>query len=116
MLDPVEMTRALTDTGLKPEHAAAITHAVQRAAEREQYVTFDQFQAGLAELRADFAEHRSEQRTETAEVRTEMAQVRTEIAELRSEMSTEISRAEARIIKWVGGSCSPPLASSPRPA
>ena len=85
MLDPVEMTRALTDTGLRPDHAASITHAVQRAAEREQYVTFDQFRAGLAELRADIFKRLSEQSTEIAEVRT------------------EISKAEVQIIKWLVG-------------
>lgn len=86
------MTRALTDTGLRPDHAASITHAVQRAAEREQYVTFDQFRVGLAELRADIFKRLSEQSTEIARVRTELAEVR-----------GEISKAEARIIKWLVG-------------
>ena len=85
MLNTLEITRTLTDTGLKPDQAAAITHAVQQAAEHGKHVTPDEFKAGVAELRAEIAEHRAEQRGETAELRA------------------EISRSESRIIKWVVG-------------
>ena len=85
MLNTLEITRTLTDTGLKPDQAAAITHAVQQAAEHGKHVTPDQFKAGVAELRAEIAEHRAAQRGETAELRS------------------EISRSESRIIKWVVG-------------
>ena len=33
MLNTLELARTLTDTGLKPDQAAAISHAVQQAAE-----------------------------------------------------------------------------------
>ena len=92
MLNTLEITRALTGTGLKPDQAAAITHAVQQAAEDGKHVTPEQFQAGIAELRAETSEHR-------AELRAEIAELRAEIAALRA----EISRSESRIIKWVVG-------------
>ena len=61
MLDTLEMTRTLTDTGLKPDQAAAITHVAQQAAEHGNHVTPEQFQAGVAELRTEIS--RSESRT-----------------------------------------------------
>ena len=85
MLNTLEITRTLTDTGLKPDQAAAITHAVQQAAEHGKHVTPDEFKAGLTELRAEIGEHRAAQRSETAELRS------------------EISRSESRIIKWMVG-------------
>ncbi len=85
MLDTLEITRTLTDTGLKPDQAAAITHAVQQAAEHSKHVTPEEFKAGVAELRAEIAAHRAAQRSETAELRA------------------EISRLESRIVKWVVG-------------
>ena len=62
-----------------------VTHAVQQAAEYGKHVTLEQFQAGIAGLRAETSEHRAEQRTEIAELRA------------------EISRSESRIIKWLVG-------------
>ena len=64
--------------GLKPDQAAAISHAVQQAAEHGKHVTPDEFKAGIAELRAEISRG---------------------IGQLRS----EVSRAESRIIKWVVG-------------
>ena len=61
MLNTLEMTRTLTDTGLKPDQAAAITHVAQQAAEHGSHVTPEQFQAGVAELRTEIS--RSESRT-----------------------------------------------------
>lgn len=110
MLNTLEIARTLTDTGLKPDQAAAISHAVQQAAEHGKHVTPDEFKAGIAELRAEIAEQRAAQRGENAEWR---AEVRRENAELRFEVSretaalrwgalrSEIRRAESRIIKWV---------------
>ena len=121
MLNTLEITRTLTDTGLKPDQAAAITHAVQLAAESGKHVTPEQFQAGIAALRGEISGHRAEQRAEVAEVRAEIsehrAEQRAEIAALRGEISehraeqraevaevrAEISRSESRIIKWVVG-------------
>ena len=78
MLNTLEIARTLTDTGLKPDQAAATSHAVQQAAEHGKHVTPDEFKAGIAELRAEISR---------------------EIGELRS----EVSRAKSRIIKWVVG-------------
>ena len=52
MLDTLEMTRTLTDTGLKPDQAAAVIHMAQQAAEHGNHVPPEQFQAGVADLRA----------------------------------------------------------------
>ena len=60
MLDIIESTRTLTDTGLKPDQAAAIAHVVQQAVEQGDHVTPDQFRAGIAEVRTEIA--RSETR------------------------------------------------------
>ena len=38
MLDIIGSTRTLTDTGLQPDQAAAITHVVQQAVERGDHV------------------------------------------------------------------------------
>ena len=92
MVNTLEVTRTLTDTGLKPDQAAAITHAVQQAAEHGKHVTPEEFKAGIAELRAEIADHRAAQRGETAELRSEISSLR-----------AEISRSESRIIKWVVG-------------
>ena len=99
MLNTLEIARTLTDTGLKPDQAAAISHAVQQAPEHGKHVTPDEFKAGIAELRAEIAEQRAAQRGEDAELRAEVSR---ETAALRwGELRSEISRAESRIIKWV---------------
>ena len=85
MLDLVESTRTLTDTGLKPDQAAAITHVVQQAVERGDHVTPDSFKAGLAELR-----------TEIGSVDKRLS---TQIADVRA----DIARAETRLIRWFVG-------------
>ena len=74
MLDMLESTRVLTETGLKPEQAAAITHVVQQAVEQGDHVTPDQFRAGMADLR-------------------------TEISDVRA----DIARSETRLIRWFVG-------------
>ena len=53
MLDTLAIARQLTDAGLKPEQANAITDAVRQAAEHGDYVTREQQRADLASLRAD---------------------------------------------------------------
>ena len=103
MLNTLEITRTLTDTGLKPDQAAAITHAVQQAAEHGKHVTPDEFKAGVAELRADIAEHRAAQRSETAELRADIAEHRAAQRSETAELRAEISKSESRIIKWVVG-------------
>ena len=85
MLDIIESTRTLTDTGLKPDQAAAIAHVVQQAVEQGDHVTPDQFRAGIAE------------------VRTEIANLDTRLSTQMAEMRTEMARSETRLIRWVGG-------------
>lgn len=53
MFDTLAAAKELTEAGLKPEQAAAITHTVQRATEHGDHVTSEQLKTGLAELRAD---------------------------------------------------------------
>ena len=54
-LDTLAIARTLTDAGADPKLADAITAAVRLAADHGDYVTPDQFKAGLAEMQARFA-------------------------------------------------------------
>ena len=114
MLDVIESTRTLTDTGLQPDQAAAIAHVVQQAVEQGDHVTPDQFRAGIAEVRTEIAEVRTEIANLDTRLSTQISDVRTEIANLDTrlstqistqmgEMRTEIARSETRLIRWVGG-------------
>jgi hypothetical protein len=85
MLDIIESTRTLTDTGLKPDQAAAITHVVQQAVERGDHVTPDQFKAGLAELRS------------------EIVSVDKRLSTQISEGRADVARSETRLIRWIVG-------------
>ena len=85
MLDIIDSTRMLTDTGLKPDQAAAIAHVVQQAVEQGNHVTPDQFRPGISE------------------VRTEVANLDTRLSTQMAEMRTEMARSETRLTRWVGG-------------
>ena len=53
MFDTHAIARALTDAGIDPVHADAITDAVRQAAEHGEYVTPERLDAVIATLRAD---------------------------------------------------------------
>ena len=53
MLDTLAVSHSLTAAEFTLAQAAAITAAVQQAAEHSDHVTTDQFKAGLAELRTE---------------------------------------------------------------
>lgn len=53
MFDMHAVVRTLTAAGIHPDHADAITDAVQRAAEHGEYVTPERLDAVVANLRAD---------------------------------------------------------------
>ena len=60
MFDTLAIARALTDADLTPAQADAITNAVRQAAEHGEHVTPDQFNAGLAALRAEISSLRAD--------------------------------------------------------
>lgn len=60
MFDTLAIARTLTDADLTPEQADAITNAVRQAAEHGEHVTPDQFNAGLAEIRAEISALRAD--------------------------------------------------------
>ncbi len=107
MLDTLSVAQRLAAGGIDRDQAEVIADAIRQAVEQGDYVTSDQFKAGMAELRAEIAnldvrlskqiaELRTEQRTQTAELRTEQ---RTQAAELR----TEIASLETRLVRWMIG-------------
>ena len=53
MFDTHTIARALTDAGIDPKHADAITDAVRQAAEYGEHVTPERLDAALQGLRAD---------------------------------------------------------------
>jgi hypothetical protein len=56
-LDTLAISRSLTDAGIEPKHADAITRAVREAAEAPaDMVTKADLEAELGALRADFAD------------------------------------------------------------
>ena len=55
MLDTHTTARNLTDAGLEPEQAGAITDAVRQAAEHGNHVTPDRLDARIAEVMAALA-------------------------------------------------------------
>ena len=93
----------LTDTGLKPDQAAAIAHVVQQAVEQGDHVTPDQFRAGIAEVRTEIANLDTRLSTQISDVRTEVANLDTRLSTQMGEMRTEMARSETRLIRWVGG-------------
>ena len=50
MLDTHAVARSLTESGIPPAQADAITAAVRQAAEHGDHGTADQFRAGMAEM------------------------------------------------------------------
>ena len=96
MLDTHAVAQSLTAADFTPAQADALTDAFRRAAEHADYVTSDQFRAGLAEMRA-------EQRAEIAEVRTEIANLDTRLSTQIAVVRSEIGNLEARLIKWIIG-------------
>ena len=107
MLDTLSVAQRLAAGGIDRDQAEVIADAIRQAVEQGDYVTSDQFKAGMAELRAEIAnldarlskqiaELRTEQRTQTAELRTEQ---RTQTAELRA----EIASLETRLVRWMIG-------------
>ena len=55
MFDTHAVARSLTDAGLEPEQARAVTDAVRQAAEHGDHVTPDRLDAGVAEVMAAIA-------------------------------------------------------------
>ncbi len=53
MFDTHAIARTLTDAGIDPDHADAITDAVRQAAEHGEYVTPERLDTVVAILRAD---------------------------------------------------------------
>ena len=96
MFDTLAVARQLTDGGVARPQAEVIAGAIGQAVEQGNYVTTDQFKAGLAELRSEIAALDTRLSTQIAELRTEQ---RTGIAELR----TEMGNLETRLIRWMVG-------------
>jgi len=60
MFDTHSIARSLTDAGIDPQHADALTDAIRQAADHGDHVTSEQFKAGLAELRTEIASLRAD--------------------------------------------------------
>ncbi len=118
MINTLSISRELTKSGLKREHAEAIVDAVAgviaqqngNLATTEFVHTLSEMQKGTDDkidtLRVEVSELRNDMETKIGEVRVEIASVRVEISELRADMSTlnaKISASETRIVRWVVG-------------
>ena len=107
MPDIVESTRTLTNTGLNPDQAAAITRVVQQAVDGVDHVTPDQLKAGLAEVRAEIAEVRIEIANVDTRLSTNIAQLdtrlSTSIAQLDTRLSTSIAQLDTRLSTSIAG-------------
>ena len=68
MLDTLAVAQRLAAGGVDRDQAEVIADAIRQAVEQGDYVTSDQFKAGIAEMR-----------TEMAEMRTEMANLETRL-------------------------------------
>ena len=99
MLDTLAVSHSLTAAEFAPAQAAAITAAVQQAAEHSDHVTTDQFKAGLAELRTEVAGYRAEVTVQIADVAGQIAEQRADTAEVR----TAVANLETRLIRWMVG-------------
>ena len=84
MLDTLAIARTLTDAGMDRDQAAAVTAAVQQAAEHGDHVT----RQDLDTLRAD--------------VRSEFAAVRGEIAQAVATLTWRLALVQAATIAAVG--------------
>ena len=125
MLDTLSVAQRLAAGGIDRDQAEVIADAIRQAVEQGDYVTSDQFKAGMAELRAEIAsldtrlskqiaELHAEMQTQIAELQTQIAELRTEqrtqAAELRTEqrtqaaeLRTEIASLETRLVRWMVG-------------
>ncbi len=119
MINTLSISRELTKSGLKREHAEAIADAVAEAIAQQNgnfattefvHTRISEMQKGTDDkidtLRVEVSELRNDMETKIGEVRVEIASVRVEISELRADMSTlnaKISASETRIVRWVVG-------------
>ena len=107
MLDTLSVAQRLAAGGIDRDQAEAIADAIHRAAEQGDYVTSDQFKAGMAELRAEIANldtRLSKQIAELhAEMQTQVAELRTEQRTQAAELRTEIASLETRLVRWMVG-------------
>ena len=125
MFDTLAVARRLADGGVGRDQAEVIAGAIGQAVDQGDHVTSDQFEAGLAAVRAEIAgldtrlstqmaDLRAEQRTEIAGVRTEIANIdkrlSTQVAGLDTRLSTQLGEArteiadlETRLIRWMVG-------------
>ena len=114
MLDTLSVAQRLAAGGIDRDQAEVIADAIRQAAEQGDYVTSDQFKAGMAELRAEIASLDTRLSKQIAEMRTEIASLDTrlskQIAELRTEqrtqiaeLRTEIASLETRLVRWMVG-------------
>ena len=132
MLDTLSVAQRLAAGGIDRDQAEVIADAIRQAVEQGDYVTSDQFKAGMAELRAEIAnldtrlskqiaELHAEMQTQIAEMQTQIAEMQTQIAELRTEqrtqtaelrteqrtqaaeLRTEIASLETRLVRWMVG-------------
>ena len=109
MLDTLAVSRQLTEAGVKPEHADAITHVVQRAAEHGDHLTTDQFKTGLAEVRTEIAHLNGQISRHIATLETQISagiaglqsevhdKLRAEVADLRADMQTRLAGVQTEI-------------------
>ena len=119
MINTLSISRELTKSGLKREHAEAIADAVAEAIAQQNgnlattefvHTRISEMQKGMDDkidtLRVEVSELRNDMETKIGEVRVEIASVRVEISELRADMSTlnaKIGASETRIVRWIVG-------------
>ena len=107
MLDTLSVAQRLAAGGIDRDQAEVIADAIRQAVEQGDYVTSDQFKAGMAELRAEIASldtRLSKQIAELhAEMQTQVAELRTEQRTQAAELRTEIANLETRLVRWMVG-------------
>ncbi len=119
MINTLSISRELTKSGLKREHAEAIADAVAEAIAQQNgnlattefvHTRISEMQKGtdgkIDTLRIEVGELRVEVSELRSHIDTQIASVRVEISELRADMSTlnaKISASETRIVRWVVG-------------
>ena len=126
MINTLSISRELTKSGLKREHAEAIADAVAEAIAQQNgnlattefvHTRISEMQKGtdgkidilrmeVGDLRVEVSELRVDVSELRSHIDTQIASVRVEISELRADMSTldaKISASETRVVRWVVG-------------
>ena len=89
MFDTLTVSRTLTETGLTPAQADAITHAVKEAAEHGDPITRADLTTAISGLRTDLT--------------TAVAELNTRSAELEVRLVKQITAANLSLVKWMVG-------------